>query len=193
MHRKKSTWLKNLMSVVAVVLLAGTFGYAQRQIFQAQAMGQGTQMGRNFSITMNIDEYSTPEDREILVEAFDEDGNRGLVNALDKMKAKGHLRITGTVGYDIAFVREIPVEDGRKIRVVTERPVQFGEAWYQGRSMDYRLTVLEFELYEDEKKNSGVLMPLVEFKVDKKTHDLVLNLFQNPWKLVNVVDRSNEQ
>ena len=77
--------------------------------------------------------------------------------------------------------------------VVTERPVQFGEAWYQGRSMDYRLTVLEFELYEDEKKNSGVLMPLVEFKVDKKTHDLVLNLFQNPWKLVNVVDRSNEQ
>lgn len=192
MHRKNSTFLKNVMSFVTVALLASTFGYAQRQIFQAQAMGQGTQMGRNFSITMNIDEYSTPEDREVLFEAFQEDGNRGLVNALDKMKSKGHLRITGTVGYDIAFVREIPSEDGRKIRVVTERPVQFGEAWYAGRSMDYRLTVLELELYEDEKKNSGVLMPLVEFKVEKKTHDLVLNVFQNPWTLVNVQDRSKE-
>ena len=192
MHRKVFTFLKSVMTVVAVVLLAGSFGYAQRQTFQAQAMGQGTQMGQNFSITMNINEYSTPEDREILFEAFQEDGNRGLVNALDKMKSKGHLRITGTVGYDIAFVREIPSEGGRKIRVVTERPVQFGEAWYQGRSLDYRLSVLELDLNEDEKKNTGVLMPLVEFKVDKETHDLVLNLFRNPWTLVNVQDRSKE-
>ena len=193
MRRKNFIFLKNVMSVVTVVLLAGTFGYAQRQIFQAQAMGQGTQMGQTFSITINIDEFSTPEDREILFEAFQEDGNRGLVNALDKMKAKGNIRITGTLGYDIAFVREIPSEGGRKIRVVTERPVQFGEAWYQGRSLDYRLSVLELDLNEDEKKNTGVLMPLVEFKVDKKTHDLVLNLFQNPWTLVNVQDRSKEQ
>ena len=62
MHRKHSTFLKNVMSVVAVVLLVGTFGYGQRQIFQAQAMGQGTQMGRTFNITLDIDEYSTPED-----------------------------------------------------------------------------------------------------------------------------------
>jgi len=192
MHRKNLTFLKSVMNVVAVVLLAGTFGYAQRQIFQAQAMGQATQMGRSFSITMNIDEYSTPEDRNVLLEAFQEDGNRGLVNALDKMKSKGHLRITGTVGYNIAFVREIPSADGRKIRLITERPVRFGEAWHHGRSMDYQLTVLELDLNEDENKNSGVLMPLVEFKVDQKTRNLELKLFQNPWKLVNVQDRSEE-
>ena len=75
MHRKIFTFLKSVMTVVAVVLLAGTFGYAQSQIFQAQAMGQGTQMGRNFSITLNINEYSTLEDREVLFEAFQEDGN----------------------------------------------------------------------------------------------------------------------
>jgi hypothetical protein len=193
MYRKDSITSKNVMSFLTVLLLAGTFGYAQGEIFQAQAMGQGTQMGQTFSITMNIDAYSTEEDREVLFEAFEADGNRGVVNALDKMRAKGYLRITGTVGYDIAFVREIPTEDGRKIRVVTERPVQFGEAWYQGRSLDYRLTVLELDLHEDDKKNGGVLMPLVEFKVDKSTRELVLNLFQNPWKLVNVQDRSNER
>jgi hypothetical protein len=28
--------------------------------YQAQAMGQGTQMGQNFNVTVRIEEYSTP-------------------------------------------------------------------------------------------------------------------------------------
>jgi hypothetical protein len=54
------------------------------------------------------------------------------------------------------------------------------------------LTVLELDLHEDDKKNGGVLMPLVEFKVDKKTKELGLNLFRNPWKLVNIQDRTKK-
>ena len=42
---------------------------------QAQAMGTSTQMGRSYSITARINEYSPPSDQAILLEAFHAKGN----------------------------------------------------------------------------------------------------------------------
>jgi hypothetical protein len=92
-------------------LLASFHSVAQnnpkREVFQAQAMGQGTQLGRNANVTIHIEEYSTPEERQVLVDAFDAAGSEGVFNALNKMGAKGHIAITGTLGYDVSFVRHI--------------------------------------------------------------------------------------
>jgi hypothetical protein len=195
MNREIKNLKKTVVTLTCIVLM-GTFGFAQgkmqRQVFQAQAMGQGTQMGRSVNITMTVDEYSAPADQQILLEAFEKDGNRGLVNALDKMKSKGRIAITGTLGFDISYVREFPSPNGRRIRMITDRVITFREAWHQGRSSDYRLSVLELNLSKDAKENTGVLMPLVEFKIDKKAKQINLELFQNPWKLVNVQDRSKK-
>ena len=79
-----------------------------REVYQANAMGQGTQLGRTFSVTVNIERYSTPEERQVLVDAFNKAGSQGLYNALGKMQSKGRLADTGTLGYDISFVRKIP-------------------------------------------------------------------------------------
>ena len=179
-------------SVIVSVLLTGNVVLGQRQVFQAQSMGQGTQMGQNFSLTLTIDEYSPPEDQKVLLEAFEKAGNKGLINALDKMKAKGHISVTGTMGYDVSYAREIQSASGRKIRAITKRPVTFGEAWTDSRSRDYQLTVIELDLSKDKKNDAGVLMPLVEFTVDKKTNELNLKLARNPWKLVNIQDRSKK-
>src|ERR1700731_3866373 len=60
------------------------------ETIEATAMGTGTQLGANVSITLNIYDYSTKADKQILVQAFDKGQNQGLVNALSKMKAVGH-------------------------------------------------------------------------------------------------------
>jgi hypothetical protein len=92
------------------LLLASSHSVGQdtpkREEFQAQAMGQGTQMGQTFNVTLIIEEYSAPEERQALVDAFDKAGSQGLFNALNKMKAKGHVAITGTLGYDVSFARK---------------------------------------------------------------------------------------
>jgi hypothetical protein len=155
-------------------------------------MGQSTQMGQTFGVTVNIAEYSTLEERQVLIEAFDKAGSEGLFNALNKMPSKGRISITGTLGYDISFVRKIPTGDGFKIRVLTNRPIRFGEAWVNGRSMDYNLSALEFDLVNEKDKSTGVLMPACQFKIDKKTNELVVENFQNPWKLVNILNRSED-
>jgi hypothetical protein len=163
-----------------------------REVYQAQAMGQSTQLGKTFSVTINIERYSTPDERQVLVEAFQEDGSDGLFNALEKMRSKGRIAITGTLGYDISFVRKIPTETGYKIRILTNRPIRFGEAWVNGRSMDYNLSALEMDVNNDKDKSTGVLLPVCQFKINKKTSELEIENYQNPWKLQNIMDRSKE-
>jgi hypothetical protein len=105
----------------------------------------------------------------VLVEAFQQAGSQGLFNALEKMHSKGRIAITGTLGYDISFVRKIPTDDGYKIRILTNRPIRFGEAWVSGRSKDYDLSALELDISQQKNQNTRGLLPVCQFKIDKKT------------------------
>src|SRR6266850_1117208 len=109
-NAKKSILAVAGVAGLALFLMASLRGVAQdkpkREVFQAQSMGQGTQMGDTFSVTVNIAEYSTPEERQVLIEAFEKAGSEGLFNALEKMPSKERIAITGTVGYDISFIRK---------------------------------------------------------------------------------------
>lgn len=179
-----------------LALLSNVRGGAQEQTvheeYQAQAMGQGTQLGQTFNVTIHIEEYSSPEERQILVDAFEKAKSQGLYNALTKMKSKGRIAITGTVGYDISFVRRIQTPDGWKIRILTNRPITFGEAWTDSNSMDYNLSALELDLGDTKGKSGGILLPVCEFVIDKKTNEVTIAEYRNPFKLVDVQDRSKK-
>lgn len=179
-----------IAGVMSLTLLASSSISAQKLpksiTIQAQAMGQSTQLGRTFGITLIINEYSTPEDQKALIGAFYEKKNEGLVNAVSKMHSKGRLAITGTLGYDVNYIRKFTMPDGStKIRLVTDRPIAFGEVWSGSRSMDYNLSAMEIVLTPNNKNNSGTLLPACEFTLDKENH-LELELRMNAWKLVNV-------
>jgi hypothetical protein len=158
-------------------------------VIQGEAMGQSTQLGQMFSVNLIISEFSSAEDQKVLVDAFNSKQNEGLVNALSKMKSKGRIAITGTLGYEVNYIRKFDLPDGStKIRLVTDRPITFGEAWTDSRSSDYNLSGMEIVLATDKKKNSGILAPACKFKIDKENH-LQLELLQNEWKMVNVRQR----
>ena len=151
-------------------------------------MGTGTQLGQVIEVTLVIYEYSTPEDKQVLVQAFEKGQNQGLVNALTKMRAVGHVSITGTVGYDCSFIKLIPTPTGRKIRFITNRQIRFGEAFFDSQSQSFNLTAGELDLNDQEKhKSSGVLFPAAQIVIDKQGQ-LQLDLNQNAWKLVDVLD-----
>ena len=107
-NAKKSVLAVAGITGLALLLLASFSGLAQdkakREVFQAQAMGTGTEMGRSFGVTLNIADYSTLEERQVLIEAFDKAGSEGLFNALEKMPSKGRISVTGTLGYDLSFI-----------------------------------------------------------------------------------------
>jgi hypothetical protein len=196
MLRNKNTALRTLKLTLGSLLITGLlvagstpgFSSNKTETIDATAMGTSTQMGSEFSVTLNIDDYSTQADKQILIEAFQKGKDQGLVNALSKMKAAGHIEVTGTLGYDCSYIQMIPTPTGRKIRFVTNRPLRFGEVYWDTRSSAYNLTAGEFDLNDtDKSKSTGVLYPAAEFTIDKQG-ELQINLVGNPWKLVNVLD-----
>lgn len=195
MLRKIHSKLPEIFTVAIALLAIVSAGAAQEKIapeeFQAQAMGTSTQLGQSYNVTIHIDEYSSMENRQVLVDAFDKAGSQGLFNALQKMHAVGHIAITGTLGYDISFARKIPNPDGNyTLRILTSRPVTFGENWTDSRSSDYNLSALTLTISPEKGKSTGQLVPLCQFVIDKKTNEIQLSAYQNPWTLVDIQNRS---
>lgn len=179
-----------IIGSIVILLVSHLQAAAQKsQVIQATAMGTSTQLGRVVNVDLRINEYSTIDERNALLQAFQEKGSEGLANALDKMKAKGRIAITGTLGFDVNFIRSIDMPDGtRMIRFVTDRPITFGEAWSSSRSMDYTLSMGEIIISKEKGKSTGKLFPVAKFTLDKEK-ELTIETFQNPWNLTNIMVR----
>ncbi len=172
-----------------LLLLAGGSAFAQvkHQTFQATAMGEGSYFGKTFSVTVVLESYSTAEDQQALAEAFEQAGNQGVVNALAKMGSRGNIAISGTLGYDISYARAFPLGDGgRKIRLVTNRPITFEEAGAASPSTGDSLSALELVLTADQSLSSGSLLPACQFSISKEK-ELTVESYASPWKLVDVL------
>jgi hypothetical protein len=161
---------------------------AQVEKIDATARGTSTQMGQIVNVKVIVNQYSTPEEKAILIDAFKKGSNQGLVNALEKMKSDGRIQITGTVGQPLAYVSSTPTPTGRRIRFVTNRLLKFGEVARNTRSTAYNLTAGEIEINDqDASKSTGVLYPAAQFGIDSDGQ-ISINLNQNPWQLTNIID-----
>jgi len=174
-----------LLLAVTLVMSADERGV---EVIDSTAMGTSTQLGTVTNVKVTIYDFSTDDDRAILVEAFKKGQNEGLVNALTRMKSVGRIAITGTLGYDLSYIRLIPTPTGRKIRFVTNRLLRFGEHYYNTQSTAYNLTAGEIEINDSDKdKSAGVLYPAAQLIINKEGQ-LEFQLRKNPWKLVNIID-----
>jgi hypothetical protein len=189
-HSKASKLAAASLLVLAIVVvpLHRVWAREKYETIEAQAFGTGTQMGQNIGVTLNIYEFSTPADRVTLVQAYEKGQNQGLVNALSKMKAVGHVEITGTLGYDCAYIKMTPTATGRHIVFVTNRQIRFGEAFFDTQSQSFNLTAGTLDINDQDKsKSTGVLYPQAQLILDKEGK-LQLDLSQNPWRLSDVLD-----
>lgn len=188
--RRKPFFAIVVFTLSSLLLFADMKASAQekqkREHIEATAAGTSTQLGRIVNIDIIINEHSTADDQKALIEAFQTKGSEGIANALDKMHSKGRIAITGTLGYDVNYIREFPMPDGsRKIRLITDRPIAFGEHWHATRSRDYDLSAAEIIISPQKGKSQGTVLPACQFKIDKQ-NELQIETFQNPWKLMNV-------
>jgi len=141
------------------------------------------------TLDIRIERWSTDAERDALLSILVEEkdvyrANQALLKALQKMPKAGYIRTPNTLGWDIRFARQNPMEDGgRQIVVGTDRPIGFWEARNQPRSMDYPFTVLEMRLNKED-KGEGKMLAGTKLYIDKKTKNLVLeNYAQQPVRL----------
>jgi hypothetical protein len=164
----------------------GTILQAQgRMTIEATAKGTSTQLGKIANINIYIEQFSTSDDRQALIDAFKRSGQDGLVDVLEDMKPKGRVRFaSGGVGNDVKYIIELPSENGRRFRLVTDRNIGIGERYAGTRSNDYSVGAIELVLTPDG-KGSGTVLPACKLTVDKKTKEIEIETYQNPWDLTN--------
>ena len=190
---RKHTFFCCVPIIYLFPLLAGaTIAQAQgRMTVQATAMGTSTQMGKMFDVNIIIEQFSTQDDRKALIDAFTRSGQNGLVGVLEHMKPKGQVRFaSGGVGNDVKYIIELPSENGRRLRLVTDRNLAFGELYEGTRSRDYSVGAIDLVLTPDG-KGSGTVLPACKLTVDKKKKQIEVETFQNPWKLTNLMISKN--
>ena len=152
-----SRQLKTGIAAAAILAMTAVPGFAREkyETIDAQAYGTSTQMGQTLTVRLIIYEYSTPDDRQILVESFQKGQNDGLANALEKMKAVGRISMPGTLGFDVSYIREVKTPTGRSIRFITNRKIAFGEAYWSTQSQSFNLTAGEININDQDKGKSG--------------------------------------
>ena len=170
-----------------VPAMATTAQKQERLTIQATATGTSTQLGKLYNVNIHIDGLSTQQDRKALIDAFNRRGQDGLVDVLQDMKPKGRVRFaSGGVGNDIKYIIELPSNNGRRLRLVTDRWLMFGELYASTRSKDYSVGAIELNLTPDG-KGSGTVLPACKLTVSKKKKQVEIETYQNPWNLTNFI------
>jgi hypothetical protein len=185
-------YIKSLWKIsLGCLLLCAAFITAeaqQRITIQANAKGTSTQLGKMVGVKITIESFSTPEERQSLIEGFKKNGTDGMRDALEKMSPRGRIAPTHSVGNDVKFIRELQADNGqRRFRLVTDRNVGFAELRNSTRSTDYNLGAIELTITADGKGGTGTMLPACKLKLDKKTNELEVESYQNPWKLENFI------
>jgi hypothetical protein len=178
---------------VAALVGASRASAAERETFMATVVG-GANMRLpgtgTFSITMNVDRWSPPEERKRLLTIFKEGGKDALMKELRKLKA-GYIVPPPAVRWpsweiDVASTFDTP-SGGRVVRMFTERPIAFAEAYYNTRSRDFEFGVIELKLNE-KGEGEGMVIPAASLALDEEGRIVfeTTPFATGPYKLIGV-------
>jgi hypothetical protein len=135
----------------------------------------------NFSITR----WTPDEDHEKLLSTLRDKGQDAFLRELTKQKTVGWIATPTSLRYDFYYARARPGDGGgRRIMLITDRPMQIWERTSGSRSRDYPFTVIELRL-DEEGRGEGTLAQMVQLRLLGNILGIE-NLATGPMKLGEV-------
>jgi len=152
--------------------------------------------GATAVMDIRVKRWSTPAERENLINTAVEKGQDALLRALQKMPDHGRISIPGWTGPDphnarlgwtLHYAYVTPGEDGGyRVGIATDRYIGMWEARNQPRTVDYPFSLIEIRLGKDG-KGVGKMAVATKIEFDKKKKQLVLeNYSSEPVRLNEV-------
>ena len=176
------------MLIGAVLLAAAAVQAADKPIATFTCFAANLQRGRSFVIDININRWSTDEERESLLTTLQEFGQDKLLDALMKIRPPvGYMRTPNSMGYDLFYARKHDNPDGSyRVVIATNRRVAFGEAANNTRSMQYQFTLIELHLDKDG-KGEGKMVGAARVSWNHEAKKLEIENYNAlPTDLINV-------
>lgn len=117
--------------------------------FVGQATSTGSVISGASRLQITIQRWSTPQETAQLRDSFGELGQAGVVGALDSFEQAGFIRTGTGVGDPLQFATAERTEDGWFVLIATTRPIAAVESYFNLRSMEFPLLVVELQLDVD--------------------------------------------
>jgi hypothetical protein len=174
------------LAVLASAPLAWT--KESRELFSAFAVNMGNVGPKGAqTVDISIERWLSDAERDVLKTALIEKGPRGLLEALKKTPRVGYLRLPGSLGYQLHYAMQVPLEGGgRRILLATDRLIGFREARSNGSDTDYPFTVIEIRLDKDD-KGEGKMAWAAHINVNATTHVLEIADYSNEPVRLNAI------
>jgi len=124
---------------------AQTLGEKER--FTATAIVNNNLASGAGIVQIDVNRWSTPAERNALLDVLRTKGPEKLLDALQKTKPVGTIKTPDSLGYDLHYASQTPTaEGGRRIVIATDRPIGFWEVANNRRTLDYPFTVIQMEI-----------------------------------------------
>jgi hypothetical protein len=161
-----------LLGIGAVARVQAGDEKTPKETFRARVVNIGGNLPSGTGLMwMTVENWSTDQEREALLRGLQAGGTEGLTNAMRKMD-KGYVRFQETLRWKVNHAVSVDTPQGRKIRLVTERPILFVETAGSLRSQDYTVGVIEFTLPPDGKPGEGVLIPAAKVSINEASKSI---------------------
>jgi hypothetical protein len=177
-------------SGMALFLLAAGLALAAEKTKPVErylAFGTNQQRGKTSTIQIAINRWSTPEERQMLVDTLRDKGREALADALSRMPPIGWIRLPNTRSQDLRYAWQAPLPDGgRRVVIATDRIVNYAELTTAAQTQYYEFSVAEIH-FDKEGKGEGKLSPLAKVDIDKATNQIeVEDYTSQPVRLLQV-------
>ena len=125
---------------------------------------------RTWPMTFHVERWTSDEDGERLKAILKEGGPDALLREFQKGKTRAGYVVSPAFSREpswrVAMATSVDTPRGRVVRLLTDRPIQFAEAYSQSRSLDYEFAAFEFTL--DRKGNGqGIAVPAARLIQDE--------------------------
>lgn len=155
--------------------------------YNATAVNMGDARANAGRVFIEIERWSTPEERKNLLDVLAQKGPEKLLDTLQGAKKTGYVRLPQTLAWDLryAFESSLP-EGGRRVMLATDRPIGMQEARSNRRTMDYPFTLIEIR-FDRNGVGTGKMSVYTKIQMSKDKQTLELENYDiEPVRLTEV-------
>lgn len=110
-------------------------------------------------ITIRITRWTNDDEHSTLMAILGKEGNEAFTRELQGMRSTGSVGVPQELAYPLLYARQVRTQDGgRKIMLITDRPMTFQERVSASISRDYPLTWIEMTLDKADRGEGYVVL-----------------------------------
>lgn len=199
MSSTSGTKYRPFIALVTVLILAATatVGSAagsgrgaqeETETFSALVRHLGTGPSGQTSFQITISRWTTPEQRESLLETLANEGSDGLILALQQQEETGFIRVPGRAGTSDRLKYAWEIREGNQRRIILVSDQQLAAFIIRGspRVRGHQFTIIDLQLDEDD-TGEGTMWGTARVGYDDEANTITItSLSSQPFQLTNV-------